>query len=1135
MKNETHNGRKTMKKIHFVIAVAGAMVLSALAIPAGAATSDQINQAITNGVIWLVSQQNSNGSWGSSYPVAYTGFAVAKLEDRAFELGYTSPFDDAYPYKTNVINGLNYLFNQVSTNARTGGFCFVPGSGVETYCTGIGMIAIAASRAPTNIVNITNSLVNGMTYKAVLQSIVNYFAAGQNPDGGWRYNPSYSSSDNSNTGYAVTGLRFAETPLYGFECVIPATLKAALSTNWIKAIQDNSGDSNDGGGGYTSGSSGVNLLETGNLLFEMSFVGDNTSIQRVQRAMAYIQTNWNDNNENPGWRPHQYQAMDCLMEGFGSLSIASITVNGTNVDWFGQFSDAIVASQQSNGSWPPDGSGDTTLCTDWALLVLERVSGGEPLQIIPATGFDVTGCVGGPFSITNGTFSLTDVGITPLNWSLANNSTWLDASLGGGTLAVGGTTNVTVGLTPNAYFLPSGVYTATVWFTNLNDGVGQSRQFTLTVGLPVITAEPTNQTIKLGGTATFSAAVLGPGPFTYQWQKNGTCLTNTSNISGSTTTNLILTNVSTNDDGSYAIIITDACGSVTSSVAMLFPASGPIPVPVVTGPLWWIDTGISLTAGATVMITASGYLQMEGYRPFNTGPDGWPYTTDSLANIFSGANLDALIAYVGSDPFQGHWGDPSFFPTNSGYWNIGSSNQFTSTNTNSGELWLGVNDTAVFNNSPKFGSVMVQITGRDLIYTWPPVMSIQTVTPGLNFVQGAISGQSVRQNIRTANSTTANYSWVSKATPIKPVTYFLNISQWNAPDLTFHVFITPFTSDTASAPDYNQANVMIFQIGPQTNVGTVANIFWKTNLPSALANHTNTIPQITNLPSLLGTWQLQFTSDTAGVIIAPDSTSYPFVVDSGLAAGLANPVYINFGISPSSDANSVLGESVVVSQIGIAGVDSLSTTAAVTNDNFLDDLQLNTNIWAVNAQYPPSIWFVPTNSAYSVDWTIPDTGFSLIQSSSLLGLSTETNAGLPIVALTPGARVLVPNNGSTEFFALIKRTFTKLQILLPGEAAAPNTSTGKTGTPIAQANSTPFNVTINAVDDSWNIVNAGDQIALADPDPNFCVFSTPTQPNLSGGTATMQVIFLGDGSSQLTVTDLTDNTKTPNTSSTVTY
>ena len=49
--------------------------------------------------------------------------------------------------------------------------------------------------------------------------------------------------------------------------------------------------------------------------------------------------------------------------------------------------------------------------------------------------------------------------------------------------------------------------------------------------------------------------------------------------------------------------------------------------------------------------------------------------------------------------------------------------------------------------------------------------------------------------------------------------------------------------------------------------------------------------------------------------------------------------------------------------------------------------------------------------------------------------------------------------------------FTKLQILAPGETAAPATATGKTGMPTVQAATTPFNVTVNAVDQYWNVVD----------------------------------------------------------------
>ena len=186
-----------MKNRHLVISIAAAMVLSLVTVPANAATQEQINQAITTGLAWLVSQQHTDGSWtgsGGYPPVAYTSFAVAKLEQRAFDLGYASPFDPAYPYNGNVTNGLNYIFSQAATyGAVSTDVCFAkyPGSGEgeETYCTGIAMMAIANSRAPGDIVNVPaspGSIVNGMTYAQVLQSCVDHFAWAQNPDGAWR-------------------------------------------------------------------------------------------------------------------------------------------------------------------------------------------------------------------------------------------------------------------------------------------------------------------------------------------------------------------------------------------------------------------------------------------------------------------------------------------------------------------------------------------------------------------------------------------------------------------------------------------------------------------------------------------------------------------------------------------------------------------------------------------------------------------------------------------------------------------------------------------------------------------------------------------------------------------------------------
>ena len=105
--------------------------------------------------------------------------------------------------------------------------------------------------------------------------------------------------------------------------------------------------------------------------------------------------------------------------------------------------------------------------------------------------------MGGPFSVTSQSYTLTNIGTSPLNWALANSSAWLDAAPTSGALTPGGAAaTVTVSLNAAASNLPIGFHSSMLWFTNRSDGVGQSRHHTLTViKPPVITMQPTNQAV----------------------------------------------------------------------------------------------------------------------------------------------------------------------------------------------------------------------------------------------------------------------------------------------------------------------------------------------------------------------------------------------------------------------------------------------------------------------------------------------------------------------------------------------------------------------------------------------------------------------------------------------------------------
>ncbi|MGD1088617.1 MAG: hypothetical protein ABR955_07800 [Verrucomicrobiota bacterium] len=421
----------------------------------------------------------------------------------------------------------------------------------------------------------------------------------------------------------------------------------------------------------------------------------------------------------------------------------------------------------------------------------------------------------------------------------------------------------------------------------------------------------------------------------------------------------------------------------------------------------------------------------------------------------------------------------------------------------------------------------------------PPTNSIMYKPPqGLNFVEGSISSQFDRQNIATISGN--NYQWADTASVGNPVTYSFDISQYNAPDLNYHVFFYQTSgAGSASAPDYNQPNVMILEISPLTNtspVSGIASITWKTNLPNS-GTISNAVT-ITNA-TLVGNWQLQFTSATAGTIIAPGAVSYPFTLDPSVSSKLADPITVNFGINPSIDSNYVVGESVVISQIAITGSGALSSEYPTT-DNFLDDSGLDTtNTWAVNALTPGSIWFVPTNTPYSVNWTVPAVGYDLQVGTNLANSASYSTLSLPSDLLTPGERTLIPQAslpaGKQGFFRLTQFTPTQLQVLWPGETNAPNTVSGKVGTPTEQSLSGTgglVNATVNECDDHWNIVNtSGDDIQITGSSENII---DPNNAPIENGTLQQTIDFEATGSYTITATDLTNTNITSNTSSTIT-
>ena len=80
---------------------------------------------------------------------------------------------------------------------------------------------------------------------------------------------------------------------------------------------------------------------------------------------------------------------------------------------------------------------------------------------------------------------------------------------------------------------------------------------------PSITTQPSSATKNVGESVTFSVAANGTAPLAYQWRKNGI------DISGATSSSYTISSVATGDAGSYDVVVTNGCGSATSSAATL--------------------------------------------------------------------------------------------------------------------------------------------------------------------------------------------------------------------------------------------------------------------------------------------------------------------------------------------------------------------------------------------------------------------------------------------------------------------------------------------------------------------------------------------------------------------------------------
>ncbi len=440
--------RRRRRQAGSIGAVALALAAAALLTLPGAASAktvgewnqEDVNAAITNGVDYLTSVQNGDGSFGGSVPVAETALAITSYGVQDGGHYGNLPANE----QAALQNAVNWLLTQQNPD---GDFGHDGGGFYETYDTGLALLALSFSGdVPTSPAGgVAPAIAKGREFLIEKQETTggtgpggacqstganNSGFGGQRWCGGWNYEELAKfvepRSDESNTGFAITGLAATGG--------VPASV-AALNEGWQRNVQEFSGNTygsptlrNDGGASYEPetdfGDFSSNANDSGTNLFSYGFDKVSEADPAVQASMAFDKevlasyelekakllteggTNPLDGMhmiyhsgatletactlEEAGCEWHSgggeggfHYSMFSLTKGLSQYTSASL---GEPSNYYAQVVDLLLSQQRPQGqeeagSWPADLRDDASVIgsTAFSILALGRV--GAPAEI----------------------------------------------------------------------------------------------------------------------------------------------------------------------------------------------------------------------------------------------------------------------------------------------------------------------------------------------------------------------------------------------------------------------------------------------------------------------------------------------------------------------------------------------------------------------------------------------------------------------------------------------------------------------------------------------------------------------------------------------------------------------------------
>ncbi|MGZ4974091.1 MAG: immunoglobulin domain-containing protein, partial [Limisphaerales bacterium] len=488
--------------------------------------------------------------------------------------------------------------------------------------------------------------------------------------------------------------------------------------------------------------------------------------------------------------------------------------------------------------------------------------------------------------------------------------------------SVGGTTNIAISPVVSGPFV-SGVWTGSVAVLQTasnvvlraDDGAGHSGLsgfFDVTALEPRLVTQPVSRLVGVGSNVTFTVTAAGLSPLTYQWLNNG------GPILGATTSAYSITNVQLTDAGTYAVIVTNGYGSVTSSNAVLSIDTTP---PSITAQPSSKSTAIGGTASFSVTATGALPLNYTWRRDGTTiaGATASSYTISNVQVTDSAALFSCLV-------------------TNAYGTKLSSNAVLTVTNP-PGTTIISQNNTTVTIDNPSGRIYSVAFRGIELyrVGTYVSDWGLQTGTNSATFVRNENGSGSTGQPMIevSSNSTSAAFTGtytagganiaLTRSYTLLPGTDLMRVSQTfqnnGTNTLTLRCFDT-FDPDWSAGGivSYGMAasrytvtnNGVSIQIGRGILTNDSTTVLLATQDPAAVLAASATYFGILNSSSLNTLFATGGTNSGGGIVDA----SLDIARQSVIAPGAS----VSFVYYHSIATSAVLAEAAVTSHLTIAPV-----------------------------------------------------------------------------------------------------------------------------------------------------------------------------------------------------------------------